>query len=161
VHKGVDVLFDAHRRLTDPPPLVLAGRVESGIESQLPPGATLHGPRPLAEIAGLLRKARVVVVPSVWPDPCPTVVLEAMGAGRPVVAAASGGIVDMVDDGTTGLLVPPGDSAALAAALAELLPDVERMRSFGDAGRVAVRAFTASAVVERIEATYRRVRASR
>jgi glycosyltransferase involved in cell wall biosynthesis len=156
-HKGVDVLFDAYRRLADPPPLLLAGRVEAGIEQHLPREATLLGPRPHDEIAALLHQARIVVVPSVWPDPCPTVVLEAMGAGRPVVAAASGGIVDMVDDGVTGLLVAPGDASALADALSGLLRDARRLQAFGDAGRVAVRRFTASAVIDRIEATYRRV----
>jgi glycosyltransferase involved in cell wall biosynthesis len=161
VHKGVDVLLSAHRRLPDPPPLLLAGRVEAGIEQLLTPGAELLGPRPHAEIAGLLRRARVVVVPSVWPDPCPTVVLEAMGAGRAVVAAASGGIVDMVEHGATGLLLPPGDVAALADALGGLLPDAARLQAMGDAGRERVRRFTASAVVERVEATYRRVQGAR
>jgi glycosyltransferase involved in cell wall biosynthesis len=102
-----------------------------------------------------------VVVPSVWPDPCPTVVLEAMAAGRAVVASASGGIVDMVDDGVTGLLVPPGDAAALAAALARVADDRDALQSMGDAGRSAVAAFTTSAVVDRIEAAYRRAIAAR
>jgi glycosyltransferase involved in cell wall biosynthesis len=95
------------------------------------------------------------VVPSVWSDPCPTVVLEAMAAGRPVVGAASGGIIDMVVDGSTGLLVPPGDSAALAGALAALLSQPETARAFGIAGRRRAREFTVSAVVPRIEQMYR------
>ena len=55
----------------------------------------------------LMRTACVVVVPSTFLDPCPTVVLEAMAVGRPVVAAASGGIVDLVEEEFTGLLVAP------------------------------------------------------
>jgi glycosyltransferase involved in cell wall biosynthesis len=154
--KGVRVLFDAVRSLSDPVPLVLAGRIEDGIERDAPASATFRGPLPHAEVAGLLAAARVVVVPSVWPDPCPTVVLEAMAAGRPVVAAASGGIVDMVRDGVTGLLVPPGDAAALAAALESLLGDPVRLAAMGAAAPAAVRPFTVSAVVARIEAAYRR-----
>jgi glycosyltransferase involved in cell wall biosynthesis len=159
--KGVPVLFDALQRMASPPPLVLAGRVESGIEQRAPETATLLGPRPHDEVAALLASARAVVVPSVWPDPCPTVVLEAMAAGRAVVASASGGIVDMVDDGVTGLLVPPGDAAALAAALARVADDRDALQSMGDAGRSAVAAFTTSAVVDRIEAAYRRAIAAR
>jgi glycosyltransferase involved in cell wall biosynthesis len=102
----------------------------------------------------LFRSARAVVVPSVWSDPCPTVVLEAMAAGRPVVAAASGGIVDMVVDGVTGVLVPPGDASALARAIDSVLNDPHRGRAFGAAGRNRAREFTVSAVVERIERMY-------
>ena len=61
-----------------------------------------------------MQTASVVAVPSIVPDCCPTVILEAMALARPVVAAASGGIVDLVDDGVTGLLVPPGDPDALS-----------------------------------------------
>jgi len=105
-------------------------------------------------VVELFNSARVVVVPSVWSDPCPTVVLEAMAAGRPVAAAASGGIVDMVVDGTTGLLVPPGDAAALADALSALLADPEKALAYGAAGRDRAREFTVSAVVSRIETMY-------
>ena len=63
------------------------------------------------------------VLPSVWPDPCPTTVLEAMASGRPVVTTSVGGIIDMVTDGESGLLVPPGDERALAAAIRRVLSD--------------------------------------
>jgi glycosyltransferase involved in cell wall biosynthesis len=161
VQKGVPVLFDALRRMPAAPPLVLAGRVEPGIDALAPPSATLLGPRPHEEVAALLASARAVVAPSVWPDPCPTVVLEAMASGRAVVASASGGIVDMVDDGVTGLLVPPGDADALAAALTRLVDDPRTLQAMGDAGRSAVAAFTTSAVVDRVEAAYRRAMAAR
>ena len=77
-----------------------------------------------------------------------------MAAGRPVVAAASGGIVDMVLDGQTGLLVPPGDPDALASALADLLRHPQKAAAFGVAGRERAREFTVSAVVTRLEAMY-------
>jgi glycosyltransferase involved in cell wall biosynthesis len=151
--KGVQVLLDAYAALQDPPKLVLAGR--STEQWRFPPGAQWTGPLPHAEVVGLFRSARAVVVPSVWADPCPTVVLEAMAAGRPVVAAASGGIVDMVVDGRTGRLVPPGDVAALTDALADVLADPQRATAYGEAGRDRAREFTVSSVVERIEQMYR------
>jgi glycosyltransferase involved in cell wall biosynthesis len=151
--KGIQTLLDAYALLDNPPRLVLAGR--STQDWQFPPGADWTGPLPHAEVVGLFRSARAVVVPSVWMDPCPTVVLEAMAAGRPVVAAASGGIVDMVVDGSTGRLVPPGDVTALAAALSQVLGDPLLAKAFGEAGRDRARQFTISAIVERIEQMYR------
>lgn len=152
--KGVGVLLDAYARLDDPPPLVLAGRSAGPDDWRLPPGARWAGPLPHHEVVALFRSARMVVVPSVWADPCPTVVLEAMAAGRPVVAAASGGIVDMVVDGQTGLLAPPGDAVALAEAMRELLRRPQTAQSYGRAGRDRAREFTVGAVVGRIEAMY-------
>ncbi len=155
--KGIPTLLEAYAKLNaagldSPPGLVLAGR--SAETWPLPPGARWVGQLPHSEVVALFHSARAVVVPSVWADPCPTVVLEAMAAGRPVVAAASGGIVDMVVDGQTGVLVPPGDADALAAALADLLGDPDKARAFGVAGRDRARQFTVGAVVSRIENLY-------
>jgi glycosyltransferase involved in cell wall biosynthesis len=152
--KGVHVLLDAYRLLDDPPPLVLAGRPTPGLAQLIPEGVQLAGALPHEHVLRLFRSARAVVVPSVWSDPCPTVVLEAMAAGRPVIAAASGGILDMVVDGATGLLVRPGDASALAQAITSILSDPRTARAFGIAGRDRAREFTVSAVVERIECMY-------
>ena len=150
--KGVQVLLDAYAQLGSAPELLLAGR--SHESWKFPPGARWLGEVPHHEVVSLFHSARAVVVPSVWADPCPTVVLEAMAGGRPVVAAASGGIVDMVIDGQTGFLVPPGDADALAGALDALLNEPETAAAFGIAGRDRAREFTVSAVVSRIEAMY-------
>jgi glycogen(starch) synthase len=150
----VQTLLDAYQLLDGPPRLMLAGRQEPGSTWRFPDGADWVGELPHDEVLSLFRSARIVVVPSVWSDPCPTVVLEAMAAGRAVVGAASGGIVDMVVDGVTGVLVPPGDVSALAQAIATLLSDPEAAQQFGRAGRNRVREFTVSAVVERIEHMY-------
>ena len=158
--KGVQTLLDAYEMLTSPPPLVLAGRSATPEPWRFPPGARWEGPLPHDAVVRLFRSARLVV-PSVWADPCPTVVLEAMAAGRPVVAAASGGILDMVVDGRTGLLVPPGDTVALAKALLSVLSDPDTAHEFGVAGRGRAREFTVSSVVERIERMYADAIASR
>jgi len=150
--KGVQTLLDAYATLNCPPRLILAGR--SAQAWRFPPGADWVGQLPHHEVVALFRSARAVVVPSVWADPCPTVVLEAMAAGRPVVAAASGGIVDMVVDGRTGLLVTPGDTTGLTDALTTILGEPEYARRLGAAGRDHARHFTISAVVERIEQMY-------
>lgn len=152
--KGVQTLLEAYEQLDSPPPLVLVGRSPTSNSWVFPAGVRWVGELPHDEVVSLLRSARAVVVPSMWADPCPTVVLEAMAAGRPVVAAASGGILDMVVDRCTGLLVPPGDTAALAKALTEMLDHPDTAQAWGIAGRDRAREFTVGAVVERIEQTY-------
>jgi glycosyltransferase involved in cell wall biosynthesis len=68
----------------------------------------------------------------------PLSVLEAMAAGLPVVASAVGGVPELVEDGVTGVLVAPGDPAALAAVLERLLADGDLRRRLGAAGRERV-----------------------
>lgn len=152
--KGIDVLLSAYRLLGNPPPLLLAGRSTAEIARDLPAGAQLLGALPHEQVLPLFASALAVLVPSVWSDPCPTVVLEAMAAGRPVIAAATGGIVDMVLDGLTGVLVPPGDVTALARAMEFVIGHPQTARSMGVAGHHRVRKFTVSAVVDQIEQMY-------
>jgi glycosyltransferase involved in cell wall biosynthesis len=92
----------------------------------------LAGYRP--DALGLMREARVVALPSTT-EGLPIVLLEAMAQARPVVATPVGGTPELVVDGETGLLVPPGDIGALARALRELLDDDELARRLGESGR--------------------------
>jgi len=91
-------------------------------------------------LAQELADASVVAMPSLWPEPFGLVGIEANAAGRPVVASATGGVVDWLSDGVNGLLVKPGDARALAAALNELLADPARQLQMGAAGRELVAA---------------------
>ncbi|WP_245687396.1 glycosyltransferase [Streptacidiphilus griseoplanus] len=105
----------------------------------------------------LLRSADLVLCPPDY-EPFGIVPLEAMSCGVPVVASAVGGHLDTVVDGVTGRLVPPGDPAALAAAVLALLaaPDVRRAQ--GAAGRARVLAhFRWSSVAAATEAVYQEV----
>jgi len=83
----------------------------------------------------LYEAADVVVLPSISHEDMPIVILDAMAAGRPVVASRVAGIPEQVVDGVTGRLVPPGDPAALAHALAAILEDSPRRAAMGKAGR--------------------------
>ncbi len=85
----------------------------------------------------VLGAADAVAVPSTRPDPFPNSALEAAFAGLPVVAAAHGGLPEIVRDGHTGLLVPPGDARALAAALQSLTSDPARTRAMGEEARAS------------------------
>jgi len=81
-------------------------------------------------------------------------VLEAFAAGLPVVSTDTGGIAAMVRDGETGLLVPPGDPAALAKAVTGLLDDPDRARLLARRARREVEQYTWAAVREAWAAVY-------
>jgi glycosyltransferase involved in cell wall biosynthesis len=99
----------------------------------------------------------LVACPSVWEDPFPTVNVEAMAAGKPVVAARVGGVPEAVLDGATGILVQPGHSDQLASALGALIGDPDRRRALGEAARTRSKLFTSSAAAQRLDALYREV----
>ena len=136
---------------------MLAGRKFEDTPLELSDRVELRGLLDHAAVIELLQTARVVVVPSIVPDCCPTVVLEAMALGRPVVAAASGGIVDLVEDGVTGLLVTPGDPIALSNALSAIVNDREAAAAIGQSALDRARSFTASVVVSQVETLYERL----
>jgi starch synthase len=88
-------------------------------------------------------------------EPLGIVNLEAMACGTPVVGSRTGGIPEVVADGETGLLVPPGDDEQLAAALNALLADPDRARAMGQAGRKrAVAEFGWPAIAAQTAALY-------
>lgn len=110
-----------------------------------------------ANARALVGKLDLLALPSLS-EGTPLVVLEAMAAGVPVVASRVGGIPEQVRDGQEGLLVPPGDPAALSKACIELLRDPVRAREMGEAGRrLASSHFGYEAMVGRIETVYRLV----
>ncbi len=112
-------------------------------------------------LAQELANASVVVVPSLWPEPFGLVGIEALAAGRPVIASATGGVEDWLDDGVSGLCVKPGDVADLARALNELLADPERQITMGLAGREAVNSrFSAERHVSAVLDAYAAARAT-
>ena len=139
--KGVDLLLRALARLAHPFSLQVAG-VGNALDALralsrdlgLDDRVTFLEWTPPERLAELYRRARVVVVPSRWPEPFGMVGVEAMRAARPVVAFAAGGIPDWLDDGVTGRLAPVGDVARLAEALDELLGDLDLCRRMGWAG---------------------------
>ena len=150
--KGQDVLLHALSAI----PLVERGAVAL-IAGDSAPGAEELGRR-LELLAGRLGVAErvrwlgfrpdvddvwaaadVAVVPSTRPEPLGLVAMEAAAAGVPVVAAAHGGVAEVVCDGETGLLVPPGDAPALAAAVRVLADDPDLAARMGRAGQQRVK----------------------
>ncbi|MGQ0572516.1 MAG: glycosyltransferase, partial [Armatimonadota bacterium] len=100
------------------------------------PAVSFAGPRPRGELPDEYRSATVCVVPSHW-ETFGNVCLEAMACGRPVIASRVGGLPEAVEDGRTGVLVPPGDADALAAQILRLLRDRHTREALGSAARRA------------------------
>jgi glycosyltransferase involved in cell wall biosynthesis len=120
-------------------------------------GAVVTLPGRIEDSAPLLLDADIVVVPSLE-EGQGIVALEAMAARKPVVASSVGGVVETVEDGVTGVLVPPADPKALASALIQLLCEPEAWEAMGAAGRARVEAeYTVDRMVERTVAVYREV----
>jgi glycosyltransferase involved in cell wall biosynthesis len=111
-----------------------------------------------ADVIPFLAAADLVVHSAVRPEPFGLVLLEAMALGTPIVAAAAGGVLELVEDGVSGVLVPPGDPARLARTIVDLLRDPARRARLGAAGQARVRAaFTAARMTRAVEALYREV----
>ncbi|MDQ6916181.1 MAG: glycosyltransferase family 4 protein, partial [Actinomycetota bacterium] len=108
-----------------------------------------------SDLDRLYGAADVVCVPSTKPEPLGLVALEAAAARQCVVASRTGGLPEIVRDGETGVLVPPGDPAALARALADLAADPDRRARLGAAAAVDVSdRFSVARLLDRVQSLY-------
>lgn len=142
--KGLSTLLEAYRSYGVDLPLKVVGegaqRAElEALASNLPQVEFL-GPRPHREVLALMRAARLLVFPSTCYETFGLAVIEAFALGRPVIASRLGGMPELLADGERGWLVPPGDPAAWARALAEAAGDEEGLALRGTAGRRAYEA---------------------
>ncbi len=144
-HKGaIDFVRAAHQTaLSDPDlwfliagrgPASFVGRLRRAIEDG-PAAQRIRVLPPQPEIWELLAAVNVAAITTLWPDPLPRVVMEAMAAARPVVGYGGGGVPEMVVDGETGLLCQPGDIGGLTRAIVELAGDEALRSRLGEAGR--------------------------
>lgn len=110
------------------------------------------------DVPRLMATVDAVAHCSIEPEPFGRVIIEGMAAGRPVVASAAGGAAEIITPGVDGLLTPPGDADALAAALLQVLTDPDTARRLADAGRCTVaQRYTVDAHVSTVQAFYRRL----
>jgi sugar transferase (PEP-CTERM/EpsH1 system associated) len=160
--KGTSYLLEAWSRLASDHPdaillLVGGGSQQAALERMsrrlgISERVRFLGDR--ADVPDLLRGMDVFVLPSLW-EGMPNAALEAMAVGLPVVATAVGGTPEVVVDGVTGLLVPPGDPDALAQSIARLLCDPDLRYKMGQAGRErVVKHFSVGRMVEQTEWLY-------
>lgn len=155
--KGIDVLLEAAARLPHVPVrLAGAGPLRDELLARKPANVTLVGRLEAAEMERFYREARCVVLPSIAYEMCPLVLTEAMSHGLPTITTQLGGQQELVDDGLTGLLVPPNDPAALAVAIDRLWTDDGLCRRMGRAAHERVRRFGEDRYYDGLMGIYRR-----
>jgi len=141
--------------------LIVAGDGPLGeqLRAAAPASVRFTGRLPGEQLDELLRHALAAVVPSDCFENAPLAVLEAMAVGRPVIAARTGGIPELVRDGVDGILVEPGDVESLGQALRRLHADRSTADSMGAAARQRVsEAFSPARHLDGLLATYEAVR---
>ncbi|HEX4463050.1 MAG TPA: glycosyltransferase family 4 protein [Solirubrobacterales bacterium] len=153
VDKGGAVLAEAYRSLHNPPPLVLVGRCFLEEVASLP-GVVALGPMPHRYAIEALRRSLFTVVPSILPETFGLVALETAAAGKPIIASDIGGLSDVVVDGETGLLVPPANAVALAAAIKRLVDEPALRERLGVAAHGHAAEFSPGRVVPQFEQAY-------
>ena len=163
--KGADVLIQAFARVVKHLPdarLLLAGEgpernrlKELATQLQLCPNFSMLGHLPHSELERTFSTAWVQAVPSLWEEPFGNVAAESMMRGTAVVASNSGGFTEIVQDGQTGILVPPGNAVALAEALVSLLRNRDLAEQMGRAGReLALKHFSETNYIDKIVRLY-------
>jgi glycosyltransferase involved in cell wall biosynthesis len=161
LHKGIDVLLAARRRMRNKPPIVLLGTPRPDTPTIDDPDITVVHNVPHPQVMASWIRASIAVVPSVCHEALGFVAVEAMIVGCPVVASSVGGLREVVQHGSTGLLVPPGDPGALATALDNLLDHPELRKQMGERGKARTRHFGVRTAVPRIVETYKDALTSR
>lgn len=139
-YKGLDVLLSSLRRLSDMRTLsvVIVGEglmpryknqaVRIGISRHV----TFTGPIPYLDIRRFYQRSKIVVSPSIWPEPCGRSIIEAMWLGCAVVATNVGGTPESLIDGIHGYLVDPGKPSEIAIACGKLLRNTKKRNIFGE-----------------------------
>lgn len=163
--KGIFDLLEAMAQAENEPRLVLAGHstisdqverriAELGLANRIDHrGWVSH-----VEMADLYRRARAVVMPSLWQEPFGITGLEAQALGRPVLAYDVGGIREWLVDGQTGILVPPGNVLALTAGIQVLLREGDLATELGRNGRrITLERFDRDRLMTRLTDLYGRV----
>ena len=157
--KGIQVLLDAWRECSVQAPLRIVGdgplahKVKEAAETN--EHVQWLGWQPPARVLDLLGESALLVVPSIWHEPFGRVVIEAFARATPVVASDAGGLTHIVNDGITGVLVPPGEPLALGKAVQELLATPEGCEAMGASARRSYEeSYTASANYRRLMEIY-------
>jgi glycosyltransferase involved in cell wall biosynthesis len=162
--KGLDVLMQAFAAArAQVPELTLEvagdGPLAADLRRGAPDGVTFLGR--VSPVAEVYERNAVVVVPSRG-EGFGMVALEAAERGRAAIVSRVGGLPEIVSDGETGVVVPPEDADALAAAIVALASDPDRVRSYGSAARArALGSFSEDAAADGVDAVYRHLASRR
>ncbi|HYO80751.1 MAG TPA: glycosyltransferase family 4 protein [Bryobacteraceae bacterium] len=163
-HKGVQTLMQAIELLAARTRnfvvnIVGVGELQQELRERFGSGelagrVRLLGRVPNAEIAGVFADTDVQLLPSVWPENQPVSITEAMASRTAVIASTLGGTPELVDDGSSGLLVAPGNAPALAGAMMKFIESPDLIEQFGTAGYEKIRSCSFESQVRKLVRLY-------
>ena len=134
--KGVDVLIDAWREIPDTPLTIIGtGPLEDRLRSEAPANVWFAGAMSPADVFVAMTRAALLIVPSLWYEGFPMVLVEAAAAGLPVLASRIGSLAEIVDEGKTGHLFAPGSVNELATAVRDLVTRPDHLAILSKATR--------------------------
>lgn len=160
--KGVDVLLDAAALAPDVPVVVVGegpDRADLEKRAQTMPNVRVVGPAWDDDLSKWLHGARAVVIPSLWHENFPYVILQAFAASKPVIGTNRGGIPELVEAGPHGWIYEAYDAAALAEVMQQVqaLPEATLADMGAAAKTYVVQEFTDDKIYQRLEQIYERI----
>jgi len=159
LEKGIGCLLEASRRLGTIP-FKVAGELRniSEMATLSPRNLEFFGHISSKRISAFYQQSRLIILPSIWFEGFPMVLIEAMLHARPIVASRIGGLSEIVDDGVNGLLFEPGNLEELMEKIQYLWERPAMCREMGEAGRKkALREYSPEKYYERLMAVYKKV----
>ncbi len=155
--KGVDKLARVGTSLRCPIHIIGSGPLASQMSTicRTNHHMTFHGFVP--DVSMILREGGILVIPSVWPENQPTVALEGLAYGLPIVSSDIGGLAEVVEHGVNGYLFDPWDQEALASHLEDLVSSKRTRAEFGSSSRRKSKAFTWERTSREYELLYERI----
>jgi glycosyltransferase involved in cell wall biosynthesis len=162
--KGITTLLEAWERVSPSIPLKILGRgpLETEVTQKAAtlPNVDYIGHRPLSDVVETMGEAAVLLFPSQWYEGMPRTIIESLAVGTPIIASDLGGMPEMVRDGETGLLFPPGDSDALANRVHTFMAtDFDHQKFRQNARHEFEMTYTAEQNLRQLEQIYQRARA--
>lgn len=155
-HKGAGILIDAFGKIKDKSvKLVLCGKKQLKESYKTQENILIFEDAARDLVLEAYSRCRFVVIPSTWPDPCPTVAFEAMSYKKAIIASRLGGLTDIIDDGNTGILVSHSNPKELIDAMNLLIENPDMALGMGRAGYDKfISNYTSKIVLPQIQAIY-------
>ena len=155
-HKGVDVLIEAYDKLNTKTKLLIIGKTYPPHCYKSTENIMIIENAPYKTVMEAYSKCRFMVIPSIWPDPCPTVAFEAMSWKKGLIASNIGGLRDIIVNGKTGILITPNNSKKLSEAMDYLLKTPSIANEMGENGfKRFIRYYTSDVITSKIENIYK------
>lgn len=165
--KGVEVLLRAMKIIKERMPEIIVDIVGDGPEKNiliklsndlnLGNNVRFVGSIPHNKIGDFYKLCTAIIVPSICADNFPTVCIEAMSIGRPIIGSRVGGIPELINDGDTGFLIQPGDSRQLADKVIYLINNLDLIRIMSEKAFVRSRLFSLDEHINSLEQMYKSV----